>query len=361
MHNNLVRNVVCFVDNRYKSNREIYKALSDLVGNPTDKTTKLWMHKASTAQYVDDEDRRYILKLAADNILKSYYADEYTYWTGLLDEMNELIKRDVMKEGSYRRCTKELASTMARFLQDKNYGAGRILISENTYITAVCEIYKLIYTDRYYIKTIRTSKETKAAEELFVNILKYDSTASDLYHIVRNNVMVNGMNVYENWLRFSKLVCAEYALINKVKESGSDNTVLAESGLADLVSNTTVSEIASSFIPGVRVKPANQRKATYRKVGAADMVFSMVERIDKLHEGVSSKYVENLASDILSLGVYLERDTSRDKFIRYAEAAVNYSSKSDINKYAHLATQVVKAYCAENQNKDLNLLKLVRE
>ena len=360
MYDNNIRDLICAVNNRLVSNNMVFKMLESIVGDSKDDVIELWMHKASNARQSNNTDHRYILGLAVEKSLAVYDNEEYLYWKELCGKISETIESNRIGEGLYKKCDKELASLMSNFLQDYSYRASDILASERTYLMAASAIYDLSGSRAYASRLRGLAKQIHERTPLYIGVISRDANIEDIHRAVKSSIMLTGMDIYVNWVRYSRLVYLQYTLIRRAKEANLDNTVIAEAGLTDLLYSDRVNTEAESFIPGIKIKSTNMKQGIYKKVEAVGLIGETIKNIEKLGDKTTDEDISELANSVLALGRYLERDTSRDKFIRYARATVDLTLDSNMEKYVHLATQVVKAYCAEHRDEDLNLLRLLK-
>lgn len=153
-------------------------------------------------------------------------------------------------------------------------------------------------------------------------------------------------NIYDNWEQFCKYAEVYYAyLIKYAKERNTKDIVLNVSAYRDLISNDTVSFIATNWLPN---QATGENYGTVSKIVPCSQIMSeVVDFINKRSEKVIEYDIAKNTIKVLSIGAKLTKREYQNHVVILLRAAADWESAADTEKCAAYMLQVLNDFCAE--------------
>lgn len=182
---------------------------------------------------------------------------------------------------------------------------------------------------------------------------------------IKKRVLKRSDNIYANWEQFCKYAEVYYAyLIKYAKERNTKDIVLNVSAYRDLISNDTVSFIATNWLPN---QATGESYGTVSKIVPCSQIMSeVVDFINKRSEKVTEYDIAKNTIKVLSISAKLTKREYQNHVVRLLRAAADWESAADTEKCAAYMLQVLNDFCAELPFSDdcciyKNILKEARE
>lgn len=163
---------------------------------------------------------------------------------------------------------------------------------------------------------------------------------------IKKRALKRSDNIYANWEQFCKCAEVYYAyLIKYAKERNTKDIALNTSAYRDLISNDTVSFVATNWLPN---QATGENYGTVSKVAPCSQIMSeVVDFISKRSEKVTEYDIAKNTIKVLSIGAKLTKREYRNHVVRLLRAAADWESAADTEKCAAYMLQVLNDFCAE--------------
>lgn len=284
-------------------------------------------------------------------VCKAVAEMDYYYWRMRVRSIDKLIEDSVEHaEGkSTTNAMKETAYAMLELLPASKYckkdfygGTKHTYLSNLYYLTrAFVKEYEpeLIYyvKDRY---------ERVLGSEI-CRVVDIDNCGlCRLRDTIKKRALKRSDNIYANWEQFCKYAEVYYAyLIKYAKERNTKDIVLNVSAYRDLISNDTVSFVATNWLPN---QATGENYGTVSKVAPCSQIMSeVVDFISKRSEKVTEYDIAKNTIKVLSIGAKLTKREYQNHAVRLLRAAAAWESVADTEKCAAYMLQVLNDFCAE--------------
>lgn len=146
--------------------------------------------------------------------------------------------------------------------------------------------------------------------------------------------------------QFCKYAEVYYAyLIKYVKERNTKDIVLNVSAYRDLISNDTVSFIATNWLPNQAT--GDVYGTVSRIVPCSQIMSEDVDFINKKPEKTTEYGIARNTIKVLSIGAKLTERKYQEHVVRLLQVAADWESAADTEKCAAYMLQVLNDFCAE--------------
>ena len=134
-------------------------------------------------------------------------------------------------------------------------------------------------------------------------------------------------------------------LIKYAKERNTKDIVLNVSAYRDLISNDTVSFIATNWLPNQAT--GDVYGTVSRIVPCSQIMSEVVDFINKKPETTTEYGIARNTIKVLSIGAKLTERKNQEHVVRLLQVAVDWESAADTEKCAAYMLQVLNDFCAE--------------
>lgn len=264
--------------------------------------------------YVDEIGRNvYIIYFrdVVETICKAVSEMDYYYWRMRVWSIDKLIEDSVEHaEGkSTTNAMKETASAMIELLPASKYCKKDFY--RGTKYTYLSNLY---YLTRAFVKEyepeliyyVKDKWETILGSEV-CRVVDIDNCGlGRLRDTIKKRALKRSDNIYANWEQFCKCAEVYYAyLIKYAKERNTKDIVLNVSAYRDLISNETVSFVATNWLPN---QATGENYGTVSKIVPCSQIMSeVVDFINKRSEKVTEYDIAKNTIKVLSISAKLTK------------------------------------------------------
>lgn len=352
MLNTCMRDIIVYTWRQTEYAYKVPELLRTLVGKNI--TPEIESKLTEMETYVDEIGRNvYIIYFrdVVETICKAVSEMDYYYWRMRVRSIDKLIEDSVEHaEGkSTTNAMKETAYTMLELLpaskyskKDFNRGTKYTYLSNLYYLTrAFVKEYEpeLIYyvKDRY---------ERVLGSEIG-RVVDIDNCGlGRLRDTIKKRALKCSDSIYVNWEQFCKYAEVYYAyLIKYAKERNTKDIVLNVSAYRDLISNDTVSFVATNWLPN---QATSENYGTVSKIVPCSQIMSeVVDFINKKPEKTTEYDIARNTIKVLSIGAKLTERKYQEHVVRLLQVAADWESAADTEKCAAYMLQVLNDFCAD--------------
>lgn len=352
MLNTCMRDIIVYTWRQTEYAYKVPELLRTLVGKNI--TPEIESKLTEMETYVDEIGRNvYIIYFrdVVETICKAVSEMDYYYWCMRVRSIDKLIEDSVEHaEGkSTTNAMKETAYAMLELLPASKYckkdfyrGTKYTYLSNLYYLTrAFVKEYEpeLIYyvKDRY---------ERVLGSEIG-RVVDIDNCGlGRLRDTIKKRALKCSDNIYANWEQFCKYAEVYYAyLIKYAKERNTKDIVLNVSAYRDLISNDTVSFIATNWLPNQAT--GDVYGTVSRIVPCSQIMSEVVDFINKKPEKTTEYDIARNTIKVLSIGAKLTERKYQEHVVRLLQVAADWKSAADTEKCAAYMLQVLNDFCAE--------------
>lgn len=304
--------------------------------------------------YVDEIGRNvYIIYFrdVVETICKAVSEMDYCHWRMRVRSIDNLIEDSVAHAhgSSTKTSMKETAYAMLELLptsmyRKKDFSGG----SKYTYLS------NLYYLTREFAKHyepeliyyVKDKWETILGSEV-CRVMDIDKCGlGRLRDTIKKRALKCSNNIYANWEQFCKYAEVYYAyLIKYAKERNTKDIVLNVSAYRDLISNDTVSFIATNWLPNQAT--GDVYGTVSRIVPCSQIMSEVVDFINKKPETTTEYGIARNTIKVLSIGAKLTERKNQEHVVRLLQVAADWESAADTEKCTACMLQVLNDFCAE--------------
>lgn len=352
MLNTCMRDIVVYTWKHIEFAYKVPDLLHTLVGKNI--TPEIESKLAEMETYVDEIGRNvYIIYFrdVVETICKAVSEMDYYYWRMRVRSIDKLIEDSVEHaEGkSTTNAMKETAYAMLELLPASKYCKKDFY--RGTKYTYLLNLY---YLTRAFVKEyepeliyyVKDRYERVLGSEIG-RVVDIDNCGlGRLRDTIKKRALKCSDNIYANWEQFCKYAEVYYAyLIKYAKERNTKDIVLNVSAYRDLISNDTVSFIATNWLPN---QATSESYGTVSKIVPCSQIMSeVVDFINKKPEKTTEYDIARNTIKVLSIGAKLTKREYQDHVVRLLRAAADWESVADTEKCAAYMLQVLNDFCAE--------------
>lgn len=352
MLNTCMRDIIVYTWRQIEYAYKVPELLRTLVGKNI--TPEIESKLTEMETYVDEIGRNvYIIYFrdVVETICKTVSEMDYYYWRMRVRSIDKLIEDSVEHaEGkSTTNAMKETAYAMIELLPDSKYckkdfygGTKYTYLSNLYYLTrAFVKEYEPELT--YYVK----DRYERVLGSEICRVMDIDNCGlGRLRDTIKKRALKRGGNIYENWEQFCKFAEVYYAyLVKYAEQRNTKDIALNTSAYRDLISNDTVSFVATNWLPN---QATGENYGTVSKVVPCSQIMSeVVDFINKRSEKVTEYDIARNTIKVLSIGAKLTKREYQNHVVRLLRAAADWESAADTEKCAAYMLQVLNDFCAE--------------
>ena len=352
MLNTCMRDIIVYTWRQTEYAYKVPELLRTLVGKNI--TPEIESKLTEMETYVDEIGRNvYIIYFrdVVETICKAVSEMDYYYWRMRVWSIDKLIEDSVEHaEGkSTTNAMKETAYAMLELLptsmyRKKDFSGG----SKYTYLS------NLYYLTREFAKHyepeliyyVKDKWETILGSEV-CRVMDIDKCGlGRLRDTIKKRALKCSNNIYANWEQFCKYAEVYYAyLIKYAKERNTKDIVLNVSAYRDLISNDTVSFIATNWLPNQAT--GDVYGTVSRIVPCSQIMSEVVDFINKKPEKTTEYDIARNTIKVLSIGAKLTERKYQEHVVRLLQVAADWESAADTEKCTAYMLQVLNDFCAE--------------
>lgn len=352
MLNTCMRDIIVYTWRQIEYAYKVPELLRTLVGKNI--TPEIESKLTEMETYVDEIGRNvYIIYFrdVVETICEAVSEMDYCHWRMRVRSIDNLIEDSVAHAhgSSTKTSMKETASNMLELLPDSKYckkdfcgGTKYTYLSNLYYLTR--EFVKYYEPElEYYIK----DRYKRVLGSEICRVVDIDNCG--LYRLrdtIKKRALKCSDNIYANWEQFCKYAEVYYTyLIKYAKERNTKDIVLNVSAYRDLISNDTVSFVATNWLPN---QATGENYGTVSKVVPCSQIMSeVVDFINKRSEKVTEYDIAKNTIKVLSIGAKLTKREYQNHVVILLRAAADWESAADTEKCAAYMLQVLNDFCAE--------------
>lgn len=352
MLNTCMRDIVVYTWKHIEFAYKVPDLLRTLVGKNI--TPEIESKLTEMETYVDEIGRNvYIIyfREAVETVCKAVAEMDYYYWRMRVRSIDKLIEDSVEHaEGKNpTNAMKETASAMIELLPASKYckkdfcGGTKYTYLSNLYYLTRAFVKEYEPELIYYVK----DRYERVLGSEIGRVMDIDNCGlCRLRDTIKKRALKRGDNIYANWEQFCKYAEVYYAyLIKYAKERNTKDIVLNVSAYRDLISNDTVSFVATNWLPN---QATGENYGTVSKVAPCSQIMSeVVDFISKRSEKVTEYDIAKNTIKVLSIGAKLTKREYQNHAVRLLRAAADWESVAATEKCAAYMLQVLDDFCAE--------------
>ena len=352
MLNTCMRDIIVYTWRQTEYAYKVPELLRTLVGKNI--TPEIESKLTEMETYVDEIGRNvYIIYFrdVVETICKAVSEMDYYYWRMRVRSIDKLIEDSVEHaEGkSTTNAMKETAYAMLELLPTSMYrkkdfyrGTKYTYLSNLYYLTR--EFAKHYEPELIYY--VKDKWETILGSEV-CRVMDIDKCGlGRLRDTIKKRALKCSDNIYANWEQFCKYAEVYYAyLIKYAKERNTKDIVLNVSAYRDLISNATVSFIATNWLPNQAT--GDVYGTVSRIVPCSQIMSEVVDFINKKPEKTTEYDIARNTIKVLSIGAKFTERKYQEHVVRLLQVAADWESAADTEKCAAYMLQVLNDFCAE--------------
>lgn len=352
MLNTCMRDIIVYTWRQIEYAYKVPELLRTLVGKNI--TPEIESKLTEMETYVDEIGRNvYIIYFrdVVETICKAVSEMDYYYWRMRVRSIDKLIEDSVEHaEGkSTTNAMKETASAMiellpaSKYCKKDFYGGTKYTYLSNLYYLTRAFVKEYEPELIYYVK----DRYERVLGSEICRVVDIDNCGlCRLRDTIKKRALKRGDNIYANWEQFCKYAEVYYVyLIKYAKERNTKDIVLNVSAYRDLISNDTVSFVATNWLPN---QATGENYGTVSKVVPCSQIMSeVVDFINKRSEKVTEYDIAKNTIKVLSIGAKLTKREYQNHVVRLLRAAADWESAADTEKCAAYMLQVLNDFCAE--------------
>lgn len=352
MLNTCMRDIIVYTWRQTEYAYKVPELLRTLVGKNI--TPEIESKLTEMETYVDEIGRNvYIIYFrdVVETICKAVSEMDYYYWRMRVWSIDKLIEDSVEHaEGkSTTNAMKETAYAMlellpaSKYCKKDFYGGTKYTYLSNLYYLTRAFIKEYEPELIYYVK----DRYERVLGSEICRVMDIDNCGlCRLRDTIKKRALKRGDNIYANWEQFCKYAEVYYAYLTKyAKERNTKDIVLNVSAYRDLISNETVSFVATNWLPN---QATGENYGTVSKIVPCSQIMSeVVDFINKRSEKVTEYDIAKNTIKVLSIGAKLTKREYQNHVVRLLRAAADWESAADTEKCAAYMLQVLNDFCAE--------------
>lgn len=352
MLNTCMRDIIVYTWRQIEYAYKVPELLRTLVGKNI--TPEIESKLTEMETYVDEIGRNvYIIYFrdVVETICKAVSEMDYYYWRMRVRSIDKLIEDSVEHaEGkSTTNAMKETASAMiellpaSKYCKKDFYGGTKYTYLPNLYYLTRAFVKEYEPELIYYVK----DRYERVLGSEICRVMDIDNCGlCRLRDTIKKRALKRGDNIYANWEQFCKYAEVYYTyLIKYAKERNTKDIVLNVSAYRDLISNDTVSFVATNWLPN---QATGENYGTVSKVVPCSQIMSeVVDFINKRSEKVTEYDIAKNTIKVLSIGAKLTKREYQNHVVILLRAAADWESAADTEKCAAYMLQVLNDFCAE--------------
>lgn len=352
MLNTCMRDIIVYTWRQIEYAYKVPELLRTLVGKNI--TPEIESKLTEMETYVDEIGRNvYIIYFrdVVETICKAVSEMDYYYWRVRVRSIDKLIEDSVEHaEGkSTTNAMKETAYAMlellpaSKYCKKDFYGGTKYTYLSNLYYLTRAFVKEYEPELIYYVK----DRYERVLGSEICRVMDIDNCGlCRLRDTIKKRALKRGDNIYANWEQFCKYAEVYYAYLTKyAKERNTKDIVLNVSAYRDLISNETVSFVATNWLPN---QATGENYGTVSKIVPCSQIMSeVVDFINKRSEKVTEYDIAKNTIKVLSIGAKLTKREYQNHVVRLLRAAADSQSAADTEKCAAYVLQVLNDFCAE--------------
>lgn len=352
MLNTCMRDIIVYTWRQIEYAYKVPELLRTLVGKNI--TPEIESKLTEMETYVDEIGRNvYIIYFrdVVETICKAVSEMDYYYWRVRVRSIDKLIEDSVEHaEGkSTTNAMKETAYAMlellpaSKYCKKDFYGGTKCTYLSNLYYLTRAFVKEYEPELIYYVK----DRYERVLGSEICRVMDIDNCGlCRLRDTIKKRALKRGDNIYANWEQFCKYAEVYYTyLIKYAKERNTKDIVLNVSAYRDLISNDTVSFVATNWLPN---QATGENYGTVSKVVPCSQIMSeVVDFINKRSEKVTEYDIDKNTIKVLSIGAKLTKREYQNHVVILLRAAADWESAADTEKCAAYMLQVLNDFCAE--------------
>lgn len=352
MLNTCMRDIIVYTWRQIEYAYKVPELLRTLVGKNI--TPEIESKIAELEACADDIYRDvYIIYFrdVVETICKAVAEMDYYYWRMRVRSIDKLIEDSVVhaRGKSTKSAMRETASAMIELLPASKYckkdfcGGTKYTYLSNLYYLTQAFVKEYEPELIYYVK----DRYERVLGSEICRVVDIDNCGlGRLRDTIKKRALKRSDNIYANWEQFCKYAEVYYAyLIKYAKERNTKDIVLNVSAYRDLISNDTVSFVATNWLPN---QATGENYGTVSKVVPCSQIMSeVVDFINKRSEKVTEYDIAKNTIKVLSIGAKLTKREYQNHVVRLLRAAADWESAADTEKCAAYMLQVLNDFCAE--------------
>lgn len=345
MLNTCMRDIVVYTWKHVKFAYKVPDLLRTLVGKNI--TPEIESKIAELEACVDDIYRdvyMYYFREAVETVCKAVAEMDYYYWRMRVRSIDKLIEDSVVhsRGKSTKSATIELLPA-SKYCKKDFYGGTKYTYLSNLYYLTRAFVKEYEPELIYYVK----DRYERVLGSEICRVMDIDNCGlGRLRDTIKKRALKRGDNIYANWEQFCKYAEVYYAYLTKyAKERNTKDIVLNVSAYRDLISNDTVSFVATNWLPN---QATGENYGTVSKVVPCSQIMSEVaDFINKRSEKVTEYDIAKNTIKVLSIGAKLTKREYQNHVVRLLRVAADWESAADTEKCAAYMLQVLNDFCAE--------------
>lgn len=352
MLNTCMRDIIVYTWRQIEYAYKVPELLRTLVGKNI--TPEIESKLTEMETYVDEIGRNvYIIYFrdVVETICKAVSEMDYYYWRVRVRSIDKLIEDSVEHaEGkSTTNAMKETAYAMlellpaSKYCKKDFYGGTKCTYLSNLYYLTRAFVKEYESELIYYVK----DRYERVLGSEICRVMDIDNCGlCRLRDTIKKRALKRGDNIYANWEQFCKYAEVYYTyLIKYAKERNTKDIVLNVSAYRDLISNDTVSFVATNWLPN---QATGENYGTVSKVVPCSQIMSeVVDFINKRSEKVTEYDIDKNTIKVLSIGAKLTKREYQNHVVILLRAAADWECAADTEKCAAYMLQVLNDFCAE--------------
>lgn len=352
MLNTCMRDIIVYTWRQTEYAYKVPELLRTLIGKNI--TPEIESKLTEMETYVDEIGRNvYIIYFrdVVETVCKAVAEMDYYYWRMRVRSIDKLIEDSVVhsRGKSTKSAVKETASAMiellpaSKYCKKDFYGGTKYTYLSNLYYLTRAFVKEYEPELIYYVK----DRYERVLGSKICRVVDIDNCGlCRLRDTIKKRALKRSDNIYANWEQFCKYAEVYYAyLIKYAKERNTKDIVLNVSAYRDLISNDTVSFIATNWLPN---QATGENYGTVSKVVPCSQIMSeVVDFINKRSEKVTEYDIAKNTIKVLSIGAKLTKREYQNHVVRLLRAAADWESVADTEKCAAYMLQVLNDFCAE--------------
>lgn len=352
MLNTCMRDIIVYTWRQTEYAYKVPELLRTLVGKNI--TPEIESKLTEMETYVDEIGRNvYIIYFrdVVETVCKAVAEMDYYYWRMRVRSIDKLIEDSVVQSRgkSTKSAMKETASAMlellpaSKYCKKDFYGGTKYTYLSNLYYLTRAFVKEYEPELIYYVK----DRYERVLGSEICRVMDIDNCGlCRLRDTIKKRALKRGDNIYANWEQFCKYAEVYYAYLTKyAKERNTKDIVLNVSAYRDLISNDTVSFVATNWLPS---QATGENYGTVSKVVPCSQIMSeVVDFINKRSEKVTEYDIARNTIKVLSIGAKLTERKYKEHVVRLLQVAADWESVDDTEKCAAYMLQVLNDFCAE--------------
>lgn len=331
MLNTCMRDIIVYTWRQIEYAYKVPELLRTLVGKNI--TPEIESKLTEMETYVDEIGRNvYIIYFrdVVETICKAVSEMDYYYWRVRVRSIDKLIEDSVEHaEGkSTTNAMKETAYAMlellpaSKYCKKDFYGGTKYTYLSNLYYLTRAFVKEYEPELIYYVK----DRYERVLGSEICRVMDIDNCGlCRLRDTIKKRALKRGDNIYANWEQFCKYAEVYYAYLTKyAKERNTKDIVLNVSAYRDLISNGTVSFVATNWLPN---QATGENYGTVSKIVPCSQIMSeVVDFINKRSEKVTEYDIAKNTIKVLSIGAKLTKREYQNHVVRLLRAAADWRS-----------------------------------